>query len=386
MKIRTAALLVTSAALVACVEPAKTPKPEPAPLDTAPPATTEPAPVTTQPPPAAAAPKSGTRMTVAEKKVDDSWDKMLVAGGRLYVLTEVNKWTTGPMYVPAARLWSVPITGGELTRHFDLEGLATLAADDSSLYVAVNRDLSTMNTSRAKAPTGRIFRMPLAGGAPVDLATGISPTNIAVDGDTVWFDAFRMPKDGSKPPASSGIKGAIAFAFDTDDVYFTTGKASAQPAKPDGKNGRVLRMPKAGGAPVVVATGLPDEPSAVAVDGSHVYVAAVTWGSEANEKAGVVARVAKEGGPLEVLAADVPMPRAAWLAGDHVFVRSGRPGRPGSILRIGKSGGAVEPVATDGTLAHATVDETSIYFSSDGTFQKEPFKRLTPAVVVRLVR
>lgn len=383
MKTWTAALLASS--LLACVEPTKTPPAHPAPVDTEPSATAETAP--RPPPPAAPAPPApGTRTIVAEKKVDDSWDKMIVAGGRLYVLTEVNKWTTGPMYVPAARLWSVPISGGALTRHLELEGLASLAADESSLYVAVSRDLSAMNTSRAKSATGRIFRLPLAGGAPVDLATGISPTNLAIDGDTIWFDASRMPKDGTKPPTPSGVKGAIAFAFDAENVYFTTGKASAQPAKPDGKNGRVLRMPKSGATPVVLATGLPDEPAGLATDATHVYVAAVAWGSEAAEKAGVVARVPKSGGDLEVLAMDVPMPRAAWLSGDHVYVRSGRPGRPGSILRVAKTGGAPETVLDDGTLAHATMDETSIYFSNDGTFQKESHARLTPAALVRFVK
>ena len=383
MKSWTAVLLLSSA-LFACVEP-RTPPAPPPPEDTEPPpSTTEPPPKPT--PPAVVRPEPGTRSIVTEKKVDDSWDKMVVAGERLYVLTEVNKWTTGPMYVPAARLWSVPITGGELTRHLELEGLASLAADESSLYVAVNRDLSTMNTSRANAPTGRIFRLPLAGGAPVDLATGISPSAFAVDGDTIWFDGFRMPKDGSKPPSPSGVKGAIAFAFDAENVYFTTGKASAQPAKPDRKNGRLLRMAKSGGAPVVLATGLPDEPAGLAVDATHVYVAAVAWGAEASEKAGVVARIPKQGGELEVLAGDVPMPRMAWLSADHVYLRSGRPGRPGSILRVAKTGGAAETVVTDGTLAHATMDESSLYFSNDGTFQKEPFKRLTPAVVVRLVK
>ncbi len=57
-------------------------------------------------------------------------------------------------------------------------------------------------------------------------------------------------------------------------------------------------MPKFGGTPVVLATGLPDEPAGLATDATHVYVAAVAWGSEAAEKAGVVARVPKSGGDL----------------------------------------------------------------------------------------
>ena len=382
---RTVRTLLASAslALLACAE---TPKPTPStpvPVAEPPPSATSEAKEPSAPATPALTP--GTRLVLAEKRTDDSWDKMLVAGGRLWVLTEVNKWTTGPMYVPAARLWSAPLGGGELTRHMDLEGLASLAADDAWLYVAVNRDLSTAGTGRASAPSGRIVRLPLGGGAPSDLATGITPTVMAVDGETLWFDGFRMPKDGSKPPSPSGVKGPLAFAFDEAHVYFTSGKGSGAKAMPGGKNGRVHRMPKQGGAPVVLASGLPDEPAGLALDETHAYVAATAWGSTAAENAGVVARVPKEGGALETLASDQPLLRAAWLAGDRVYVRSGRPGRPGSVLRLPKTGGTVETAVADATLAHATMDGSSIYFSSDGTFRKEPFTRLTPAIVVRLV-
>lgn len=344
-----------------------------------------PKPAPTAPPPPSV-PPSGTRTVIAERTVADTWDKMIVAGGRLYVMTEVNKWTTGPMYVPASRLWSVPIGGGALERHLELEGLAALAADDSALYVAVNRDLSTMSTGRASSPTGRIFRLPLGGGAPKDLAKGIAPNVLAVDGDTLWFDGFRMSKDGKGPPAASGAKGVLAFAFDDENVYFTSGKGGGEPVKPGNKNGRVLRMPKKGGPAVVLATGLPDEPSGLAVDGSHVYVAAVAYGSEALENAGVIARVPKQGGELEVLAADQPLLRAAWLSGDHLYVRSGRPGRPGSIRRVAKTGGNVETVVEDATLSHATMDATSVYFSSDGSFNATTRERTAPATIVRFVK
>jgi hypothetical protein len=382
MTIRIAAV---AALLLSCAEPAQPPAASPPPKETvvAPPpiASGESKPAG----PVEVAPVSGTRTVVAQKTVDDSWDKMIVAGGRVYALTEVNKWGSGAMYVPAARLWSAPIGGGTLTKHLELEGLASLAADDAWLYVAVTRDLSTMGTSRANASTGRIFRMPLAGGTPLDLAGNIAPRVFALDGDTLWFDAYNMPKSGGKAPAPTGARGAMAFAFDDEYVYFTSGKGSGEPTKPDGKNGRILRMPKKGGAPTVLARGLPDEPSGLAVDGTHVYATAVTWGSPASESAGVIARVPKEGGDLQILGAQA-LPRAAWIAGDHVYVRSGRPGRPGSIVRVLKTGGAVETVVTDETLVSATMDKTSLYFTSDGTFRKEPFERLSPAVLIRLVR
>lgn len=298
---------------------------------------------------------------------------MLIAGGRLWIVTEVNRWTSGPMYVPAARLLSVPLTGGELEKHMDLEGLATLAADDTMLYVAVTRDLSTMSTTRAKTPTGRIFRLPLRGGAPADLVTGIEPHAIAVDRERVWFDGSSIPKQGGAA-APSSAKGALAIAVDEDHVYFTN------------KGGRVLRIAKTGGAPTVLASGLPDEPAAIALDGTHVYVSAVTWSSSATQEQGVVGRVPKQGGALEVLAKGIPTARGAWVSGDDVFVVTGRSGRPGAVLRVPKAGGEPVRVVEDGTLAHVAVDDSAIYFTSDGTFRKEPFERLTPPVVVRVFR
>ena len=369
--------LVVTVFLLSC-----TPPPEPH-IDATPPLGPTPTPAATtiaktpEPPPKLA---SGTHQTLASRSNDDSWDKMLVAGSRLWVLTSVNRWTTGPMYVPAARLGVVPVAGGDLMPVMDLEGFASLAADASSLYVAVNRNLAAGANG-----TGRIFRMPLDGGAPVDVAKNITPRIIAVDADTLWFDDKKMPKDGSKPAVASGVQSPIAIALDDAHVYFTTGKGTGA-AAPAGKNGRLWRMPKTGGAATMLASGLPDEPAGLAVDATHVYLSAVTWTNAETERAGVVARVEKAGGDLEILAKDQPAVRGAWLSADHVYVRSGRPGRPGAVVRIAKAGGAPESFVTDSTLSYATADADSIYFSSDGTFQAEPFKRLSPAILVRVTK
>ncbi len=329
--------LVVAGFLLSC-----TPPPAPR-TDVTPPleptATATTAPTIAKPPEAPPKPASGTHKTLASRSNDDSWDKMLVAGSRLWVLTTVNHWTTGPMYVPAARLGTVPIGGGDLTPLMDLEGFSSLAADATSLYVAVNRNV-------AGASPGRIFRIPLDGkGAPVELAKNITPRLIAVDADTIWFDDKKMPKDGSKPPVASGVQTPIAIALDDTFVYFTTGKGTGA-AAPAGKNGKVWRTPKKGGAATMLASGLPDEPGGLAVDATHVYVSAVTWTNAETERAGVVARVPKGGGDLEVLAKDQPAVRDTWISADHVYVRSGRPGRPGAVLRIAKSGGAPESFVT----------------------------------------
>lgn len=370
-------LLSLCAMLAACKEPQAPPAP-PTPEAEAPPP--PPPPETRAPatPPVPAAPAAGTRTVLANRANDDAWDKMLVAGGRLWVLTNVGRWTDGPMYVPAARLWSVPVTGGTLTRHMELEGMGALAADDAWLYVSVNRNLS-----KSGARTGRILRMPLAGGPPVDLVTGIEPRLIAIDGDTLWVDETTMPKDGSKRPLPSSAKAPMTFAFDADNVYFTTAKG-AGPAG-DLSGARVFRMPKKGGAPVLLAAKLPEEATGLAVDASHVYFCAVSWSSPALERAGIVARVPKAGGDVEILAKDQPSLRRAWIDEGNVYFLSGRGGHLASVLRVAKTGGEVTKVAADDTLEQATIDATSVYFSSDGTFDATSKARLTPANLVRVV-
>lgn len=377
---------VAAIGLIACPAPPPETPPPPPPTVVPPPPPPPPTAAPTPTPPPRPAP--GTKTTVLDRTNDDSWDKMLVAGGRLWVLTDVNRWTNGPMYVPAARLSSVPLATakGTLTHHLDLEGLASLAADETFLYVAVNRDLSTMNTPRASAKTGRIFRIPLAGGAPVDLVKNVSPRAIAVADDSVWFDGEKIPKDGSKPPSPSGLTSPFAIAVADDGVYFTAGRDPATPAKPDGKNGRILKVGKNGGAAQTLATGLPDEPGGIVVDATHVYVSAVAYTPPGADKAGVLARVARGGGPVEILARDLASVRGAWLTDDYLFAVTGRPGRPGTVVRVAKPGGAAEIVVSDNTLAHVAVDRDAIFYSSDGTFRLEPFQRLSPATLVRVAQ
>jgi len=370
-----ASMLATLAA--SCRDP-ETPKPVPPPSDTAiappPPPPTADHPVA--PPPKG--PAVGSRTVLANKTTDETWDKMLVAGGKLWVLTNVTRWTNGPMYVPASRLWSVPITGGELTKHLDLEGMGNLASDDTSLYVAINRDLS-----KSAPKSGRIFKLPLAGGAPVDVATGIEPRTLAVDGDTLWIDDARMPKEGGKAATASGVKGAMTFAFDADNAYFSTAKGQG-PAG-DISGARIFKIAKKGGAPVMLASKLPEEATGLAVDATHVYFCAVSWSSPEKERAGIVARVAKAGGEPEILAKDQPSLRRLWIDEGNVYFLSGRGGRQASVLRVAKTGGEVTKVAADDTLEQAALDATSVYFSSAGTFDAGTKARLTPANLVRVV-
>jgi len=371
-------LLAPLAVLLSCKEP-QAPVPTPTPDETPapPPATPAPTVRTPTPPPA---PTPGTKTVVANRTSDETWDKMIVAGERLWVLTNLTRWTDGPMYVPAARLWSVPVagSGASLSRQLDLEGMGYLAADESSLYVAINRSLA-----KSGAKTGRILRVPLAGGTPTDVATGIEPRVIAVDGDTLWIDDTKMPKDGSKPAAATGAKGAMTFAFDAESVYFSTAKG-AGPAG-DSSGARIFRMPKKGGAPVMLAGKLPDEATGLAVDATHVYFCAVGWSSPAAERAGVVGRVPRAGGEIEILARDQAALRKLWVDEGGVYFLSGRGGRQASVLKVAKTGGEVAKIASDDTLEHATLDATSVYFSSDGTFDPGTHARLTPAHLVRVV-
>lgn len=380
--VRARLILAAAGVVVAssCKDP-ETPKPLPAPET--PPIASPPVPTAETHAPAIAEPKGpavGSRTVLANRNSDETWDRMVVAGGKLWVLTNLTRWTSGPMYVPAARLWSVPITGGEMTKQADLEGMGNLAADDRYLYVAINRDLS-----KSAPKTGRVFRMPLGGDGKTEGILGnVEPRTFAVDGKRVYVDDVVVDATGGKSIDPSGAKGAMTFAFDAENVYFTTAKG-AGPAG-DTSGARVFRLAKLSKAPaVVLAAKLPEEATGLAVDASHVYFCAVSWSSPEKERAGIVARVPKKGGDVEILAKDQPALRRLWIDEGNVYFLSGRGGRQASVLRVAKIGGEVTKAAADDTLEQAAMDATSIYFSSDGTFDANTKARLSPANLVRVV-
>lgn len=195
----------------------------------------------------------------------------------------------------------------------------------------------------------------------------------------------------------SGLTNAYGIAVDDANVFWT-----------GYDSGRVMKAPKTGGTPQVLASGEP-YPQFIALDAAHVY-----W-TDGYSPGGRVGRVAKDGGPVETVVS-VEGPRAlaldtstiyftvyglgspvmsAPLAGGQATILAdaqpngrgiavyqgivywgnlGAPGEDGSIMQLPVAGGTPSLVAANqGGPGAVAVDASGVYW---GNF-KQPAQGLT---------
>jgi hypothetical protein len=126
-------------------------------------------------------------------------------------------------------------------------------------------------------------------------------------------------------------------------------------------DGRVLSLPKAGGATTTLIgsdVGGATDKSSVAVDGDYVY-ASNLWDAQ-------IVRVPKTGGKIEVIADHLIDPGVMVMDATYVYVVAGDgnapPGR--GIVRFPKAGGSVETVAANqGLLTALTLGADDVFFA-----------------------
>lgn len=247
-----------------------------------------------------------------------------------------------------------------------------IALDERYAYLALRGDSGRHN--------GSIVKVPLAGGAPIELSrSDESPMGVAVDDGHVYFTnggaehsagmITRVDKDGTgKTLLASGLEWPNGIAVDDDAVYWTEGGNSDGSSVPDDRIGaRVMRLDKAGGAPLPLAT-RQRNPESIAVDATHVY-----WTNSGGSAgaAGGVMRVSKLGGAPQIVArADEALPStypSPGLAIDvsNVYWTSTRSGR---VMAVTKSGGAPRELSHEpsGPMAIAT-DGTFVYWTNPWT-------------------
>ena len=190
-------------------------------------------------------------------------------------------------------VWSVPLAGGKVTALARARAFPNaIAVDATAVYFGEQGLLR-----HAGAQLARVGK---SGGAVTSIHPG-EPGGIAVDGGRVYWsigggcesvNGAPMPDDGSmwSSPAAKPAPAQLAarlrcperIASDADAIYVA-----------DNDTGAILAIPKAGGAPVTVAS---DDPGTrwLAVDATTVY-----W---INQRTRKVKRRAKTGGPVELLA------------------------------------------------------------------------------------
>lgn len=247
---------------------------------------------------------------------------LIVAGDQLYFAD-----TT---FYNGYRVLRVAVTGGAVTE------LQKVAGSNSAFV----REMVTDGATLFWADDTSVKSLPLAGGAAVNLASGIyQPTGLAVAaGRVVWSEteccAVRQNGSVRSVPADGGVPLVLAdlldnpagVTADADAAYWVEGGAYGAI---EGYGRIASALQDGGGATTVLAATFTDRPP-LAADGERV-VLADGWRAKAAPLAG---------GPLEVvLDADWSVTAVA-SDGVHVYALDGY----GSLLRAPLAGGQTEVV------------------------------------------
>lgn len=172
----------------------------------------------------------------------------------------------------------------------------------------------------ASMNVGTLMKMPIAGGTPTMLATGVGQV--------------------------------AALAIDATHAYWTTYSATAA----------VMKVDLGGGTPVTLASDQAG-PRAIAVDATHVY-----WATEgADVLSGTLMKVPLAGGtPIELIAGPTIRPTAIAVDATSVYWTNFIPGAPGptsAVMKVPLAGGqATRLVSGSMQLTGIAVDATNLYW------------------------
>ena len=180
------------------------------------------------------------------------------------------------------------------------------------------------------------------------------------DSGTVW----RVPKDGGVAPTQlARIAGSLVIWVAADDtsVYFSTVIDDDATLTAD-----FYSMPKEGGSPAVVASGVLT-PVAFATDAQFIYW--VSLGTSAGEDIlsdGAVRRVAKTGGAVQTLASGLSFPLALAVGGGSVFydetgIAAGN--TSAGLRRVPAAGGTSVHLFDSAPVGALALDDASVYFT-----------------------
>jgi hypothetical protein len=141
-----------------------------------------------------------------------------------------------------------------------------LVVGDGALFAALQEPVN------GSPPFGRIVRMSKDGTTVTTLVDNLPgpPLAFAVDEDTLYWSTFeggitRADLDGSHVALLESTP-ASSIAVDAHAVYFTTSGASGSYHA----IGSLQKVPKTGGTPETIASGL-DSPGKIALHGGNVY-------------------------------------------------------------------------------------------------------------------
>jgi hypothetical protein len=190
----------------------------------------------------------------------------------------------------AAALRRMPRDGGAIETLYTMPARTyALALDATDVYFAHTTDGTF---------AGAVWRLPKAGGAPVQLTAAFNPTSIAVDATHVYYSAAVSPPGSVWRIAKSGGGAPELVADDVDNPWDLAVDATHLYVS-EMNRGRIVRFPKStpGAAPEILAAGWVGT-GWLAVDDTHVVFGACPTGD--CPVAGLY-RMRKDGGELTLV-------------------------------------------------------------------------------------
>jgi hypothetical protein len=265
-------------------------------------------------------------------------------------LANGNSGTSGDSGGPDAGECRRPCAGTCL----DGRCLTKLASDYAGAGIAVNSSAVFWT-----ADDGRVRRLPLQGGLQTTLASKeVGPSGITLDAvNAYWIDygsggVVKEPLGGGTRTTLTSQKG-IYIAVDETNVYWT--------------NDAVMKVPKAGGTPLTLATGdLTLSKHGIAVNSTDVYWAEFNYACGGTDQPcspglGRVMRVPVGGGTPSVVASRQSGADSIALDATHVYWTNYN---EGTVMSVPLAGGKPTTLASGQVAMNdITVDATSVYWT-----------------------
>ena len=240
----------------------------------------------------------------------------------------------------------------------------TLAAASNPRGIFVTGGFVYYTNFASGAADGTVSVVPIGGGAPTDLASGLDgPWAIAVASNVVFFTLApavglggisAVPASGGNvTPIQSGVTGAFGVAVDATNVYWTNDNSLG------GGGALVFDVPIAGGTgKQLLDFGSDLAPTGLSISGTDLYVP--TSGTQAAVLHGSTA-----GGTLEALDAQTSIAYADAISdGTTVYATVDDVAPAGQIVSFPRNGGAAKVVVPN--LTHPqrlALDGTHLYFT-----------------------
>lgn len=220
-----------------------------------------------------------------------------------------------------------------------------------------------------------IMRTTTRGAVPIEVTTRAIPTTgLTIDGDYLYWLAGdydngkleRMPLAGGDVESFGRARSVAArenvIAFAEGNVYWTDFDLDDATV-----GGRIMRMPKEGGAAEPLITGRPGVPFSIATDGTEMF-----WSESASLEALATTRIMAmplEGGDVRLVGRTIAGSGDIAVDAEMVYFGSSESDDPSAgLFRMDKAGGDPRLIARGGfaPAIHLVLDETHIYWGGEG--------------------